>query len=48
MPILFMALSALLIFLVMGFMLFYAAYAESHTPHPGDGDEKQARGAVRR
>ena len=32
MPILFMALTALLIFLAMGLMLFYAAYAESHTP----------------
>ncbi len=34
MPILFMALLALLLFLVMGGMVFYAAYAESHTPHP--------------
>jgi hypothetical protein len=32
MPILFMALIALAVFLVMGLMLFYAAYAESHTP----------------
>lgn len=33
MPILFMALIALAVFLVMGLMLFYAAYAEAHTPH---------------
>ncbi len=33
MPILFMALIALAVFLVMGVMLFYAAYAEAHTPH---------------
>ncbi len=35
MPILIMALLALSVFLVMGLMLFYAAYKESHTPHPG-------------
>ena len=35
MPILIMALLALGMFLVMGLMLFYAAYAEAHTPHPG-------------
>ncbi|HEX7408077.1 MAG TPA: hypothetical protein VF515_10575 [Candidatus Binatia bacterium] len=34
MPILIMALLALAVFLVMGLMLFYAAYAEAHTPHP--------------
>ncbi len=34
MPILFMALIALGVFLVMGVMVFYAAYAEAHTPHP--------------
>ncbi len=33
MPILFMALIALAVFLVMGLLLFYAAYAEAHTPH---------------
>jgi hypothetical protein len=33
MPILFMALIALAVFMVMGLMLFYAAYAEAHTPH---------------
>ncbi len=33
MPILFMALIALAVFLVMGLMVFYAAFAESHTPH---------------
>jgi hypothetical protein len=32
MPILFMALIALAVFVVMGLLLFYAAYAESHTP----------------
>ena len=31
MPILIMALLALAVFLVMGLMLFYAAYKESHT-----------------
>ncbi len=30
MPILFMALMALGVFVVMGLMLFYAAYAEGH------------------
>ncbi len=39
MPILFLALLALFLFLVMGGMVFYAAYAESHTPH---ADEKGA------
>ena len=34
MPILIMALLALGMFLVMGLMLFYAAYKEAHTPHP--------------
>ena len=33
MPILFMALIALLVFLVMGGMVFYAAWAEGRTPH---------------
>lgn len=39
MPILFMALIALAVFLVMGGMVFYAAYAESHTPHKEKEDE---------
>lgn len=34
MPILIMALLALGVFLVMGLMLFYAAFMESRTPHP--------------
>jgi len=34
MPILIMALLALAVFGVMGLMLFYAAHAERHTPHP--------------
>ena len=34
MPILIMALLALGAFLVMGLMLFYAAWKEAHTPHP--------------
>ncbi len=33
MPILFMALIALAVFLVMGLMLFYAAYAEARQVH---------------
>jgi hypothetical protein len=33
MPILFMALIALAVFLVMGLMLFFAAYEEARTPH---------------
>ena len=37
MPILIMALLALGVFLVMGLMLFYAAFKEAHTPHPGHG-----------
>ncbi len=32
MPILFMALIALAVFLGIGIMMFYAAYAEAHTP----------------
>jgi hypothetical protein len=36
MPILFMALIALGVFLAMGLMLFYAAYAEAHTQHKDD------------
>jgi uncharacterized membrane-anchored protein len=39
MPILVMGLIALLLFLVMGGMVFYAAYAESHTRHE-DGAAK--------
>jgi hypothetical protein len=35
MPILILALLALGVFLVMGLMLFFAAYKEAHTPHPG-------------
>ncbi len=38
MPILFMALIALAVFLVMGLMLFYAAYAEAHTPRDDRGE----------
>jgi hypothetical protein len=44
MPILFMALIALGVFLVMGLMLFYAAYAEGHTSHK---DETAAKPTVR-
>ena len=42
-PILFMALLALLVFLVMGGMVFYAAYAESHTAHKDDAAKPAAR-----
>lgn len=42
MPILFMALLALLVFLVMGGMVFYAAYAEAHTPHKDDAAKPAA------
>jgi len=35
MPILIMALLALMVFGAMGLLLFYAAYKEAHTPHPG-------------
>ena len=56
MPILFMALIALVVFLGMGVMLFYAAYAEAHTPDekknsgtpggaPGDNPSTKAAGA---
>jgi hypothetical protein len=44
MPILFMALIALGVFLAMGLMLFYAAYAEGHTPHK----DESSKGMVRR
>ncbi len=36
MPILFMALAALAVFLVMGLLLFFAAYEEARTPHPSE------------
>ena len=42
-PILFMALLALAVFLVMGGLVFYAAYAESHTPHKDDAAKPAAR-----
>ncbi len=42
MPILFMALIALAVFLVMGGMLFYAAYAESRTPHKDAAGSSEA------
>ena len=45
MPILFMALIALGVFLAMGLMLFYAAYAEANTPHK---DDAATGSAVRR
>lgn len=34
MPIFIMAVIALAVFLVMGLMLFYAAYKEAHEPEP--------------
>jgi hypothetical protein len=40
MPILFMALIALAVFLIMGAMVFYAAYSESHTTLTQDVTEK--------
>jgi hypothetical protein len=45
MPILIMALLALGVFLVMGLMLFYAAYKEAHTPHASP--ESTVKTAVR-
>lgn len=45
MPILFMALIALAVFLVMGLMLFYAAYAEAHTPHKSQSASVSLPGA---
>lgn len=42
MPILFMALLALLVFLVMGGLAFYAAYAESRTAHKDDAAKPAA------
>jgi hypothetical protein len=45
MPILIMALLALAVFLVMGLMLFYAAYKESGTPHPNQ--EPASRSSAR-
>jgi hypothetical protein len=45
MPILFMGLIALGVFLAMGLMLFYAAYAEAHTPHKDDAGKSAARRA---
>ncbi len=46
MPILFMARIALAVFLVMGAMVFYAAYAEAHTPHPGDTTPTEASKSI--
>jgi hypothetical protein len=46
MPILFMALIALAVFLIMGGMVFYAAYAESHTPHKDDAASPDASKTV--
>ncbi len=46
MPILIMALLALGVFLVMGLMLFYAAWAESRMPHAAP--DSPPRPAVRR
>ncbi len=43
MPILFMALLALLVFLVMGGMVFYAAYAEGRTARKDDAAKPAAR-----
>ena len=43
MPILFMALLALLAFLVMGGLVFYAAYAEGRTAHKDDVAKPAAR-----
>jgi uncharacterized BrkB/YihY/UPF0761 family membrane protein len=48
MPILFMALIALLVFLVMGGMVFYAAYAEAHTPHKEDEAATDTKAAPHR
>ncbi len=48
MPILFMALIALLVFLVMGGMVFYAAYAEAHTPHKEDEAAPDTKAAPHR
>jgi hypothetical protein len=42
-PILFMALLALALFLVMGGLVFYAAYAEGHTAHKDDAAKPAAR-----
>ena len=43
MPILFMALIALAVFLLMGGLVFYAAYAEAHTAHKDDTAKPAAR-----
>ncbi len=48
MPILFMALIALGVFLVMGALVFYAAYAEAHTPHPDESSQKNPSPGVPR
>lgn len=41
-----MALIALAVFLIMGGMVFYAAYAESHTPHKDDSARPDASKTV--
>lgn len=48
MPILFMALIALAVFLVMGLLLFSAAYAEAHTPHQDAGASGEQNNTPRR
>lgn len=46
MPILFMALIALAVFLVMGLMLFYAAYAEARQAHKHEAADKHTHRAA--
>ena len=46
MPILFMALLALLLFLAMGGLVFYAAYAEGRTAHKSEAAKPPAPRAI--
>ncbi|HMK30667.1 MAG TPA: hypothetical protein VK473_13355 [Terriglobales bacterium] len=51
MPILFMAVVALAVFVVMGLMLFYAAYKEAKEPHKkeldaGEGEQEEQKNTV--
>lgn len=40
MPILFMGLMALAVLAIMGGLLFFAIYKETHEPHPTADEEK--------
>lgn len=46
MPILFMGLMALAVLTIMGGMLFFAVYKETHTPHPPAATPEETKPAT--